>query len=210
MSSPRSAGSQSAELQPDCDGRNEYARLEYARVRADLEQAIAVACGFAASAPRGQQRARARKAARPEDDAQGAEYATYRQRYVALQQSMEDSIRDLRGRLRAMLASMAPDMAGLAMVDAAMEQALAEREQSLLLKAPALLEGRFERLQRGEAAAGADDERGLPSTAAAAPGAWLAVFREDMRRILLAELDIRLQPIEGLLSALRACSSRTL
>jgi len=205
MPSPRSAGSQSADPQLAHDGRNEYAR-----VRADLEQAIAVACGFAASAPRGQQRARARKAARPEDDAQGAEYATYRQRYVALQQSMEDSIRDLRGRLRAMLASMAPDMAGLAMVDAAMEQALAEREQSLLLKAPALLEGRFERLQRGEAAAGADDERGLPSTAAAAPGAWLAVFREDMRRILLAELDIRLQPIEGLLSALRACSSRTL
>lgn len=210
MSSPRSAGSQSAELQPDCDGRNEYARLEYARVRADLEQAIAVACGFAASAPRGQQRTRARKAARPEDDAQGAEYATYRQRYVALQQAMEDSIRDLRGRLRAMLASTAPDMAGLAMVDAAMEQALAGREQSLLLEAPALLEGRFERLRQEGSAAAADDDRGLPSTAAAAPGAWLAVFREDMRRILLAELDIRLQPVEGLLSALRACSSRIL
>ncbi|MVW70916.1 DUF3348 domain-containing protein [Bordetella sp. 15P40C-2] len=34
------------------------------------------------------------------------------------------------------------------------------------------------------------------------PG-WLATFRKDMRSVLLAELDIRLQPIEGLLAALR-------
>lgn len=33
---------------------------------------------------------------------------------------------------------------------------------------------------------------------------WLATFRKDMRSVLLAELDIRLQPIEGLLAALRA------
>lgn len=32
---------------------------------------------------------------------------------------------------------------------------------------------------------------------------WLATFRRDMRSVLLAELDIRLQPIEGLLAALR-------
>lgn len=32
---------------------------------------------------------------------------------------------------------------------------------------------------------------------------WLATFRKDMRSVLLAELDIRLQPIEGLLAALR-------
>ena len=33
---------------------------------------------------------------------------------------------------------------------------------------------------------------------------WLSTFRKDMRSVLLAELDIRLQPIEGLLAALRA------
>ena len=33
---------------------------------------------------------------------------------------------------------------------------------------------------------------------------WLTTFRKDMRSVLLAELDIRLQPIEGLLAALRA------
>lgn len=34
-------------------------------------------------------------------------------------------------------------------------------------------------------------------------GAWLDTFRADMRAVLLAELDVRLQPVEGLLAALR-------
>ncbi|WP_345816018.1 DUF3348 domain-containing protein [Paraburkholderia sp. PREW-6R] len=37
------------------------------------------------------------------------------------------------------------------------------------------------------------------------PGAWLEVFRKDMQSVLLAELDVRFQPVEGLLDALRAC-----
>lgn len=32
---------------------------------------------------------------------------------------------------------------------------------------------------------------------------WLATFRKDLRSVMLAELDIRLQPIEGLMAALR-------
>ncbi|KRA02008.1 DUF3348 domain-containing protein [Achromobacter sp. Root565] len=39
--------------------------------------------------------------------------------------------------------------------------------------------------------------------AAVTPGAWLDTFRADMRAVLLAELDVRLQPVEGLLAALR-------
>jgi hypothetical protein len=38
---------------------------------------------------------------------------------------------------------------------------------------------------------------------ALAPGAWLDVFRKDMQSVLLAELDLRFQPVEGLLAALR-------
>ncbi|MFY2853547.1 DUF3348 domain-containing protein [Achromobacter xylosoxidans] len=43
-----------------------------------------------------------------------------------------------------------------------------------------------------------------PALPAPTPGAWLETFRKDMRSVLLAELDIRLQPVEGLLAALRA------
>ena len=33
-------------------------------------------------------------------------------------------------------------------------------------------------------------------------GAWLDVFRKDIQSVLLAELDLRFQPVEGLLAAL--------
>ncbi len=35
------------------------------------------------------------------------------------------------------------------------------------------------------------------------PAAWLAIFGQDLKAALLAELDTRLQPAEGLLDALR-------
>ncbi|MBB1624240.1 DUF3348 domain-containing protein [Achromobacter sp. UMC71] len=55
-------------------------------------------------------------------------------------------------------------------------------------------------------AAGARPAGPAPQTALTAPtpGAWLETFRKDMRSVLLAELDVRLQPVEGLLAALRA------
>ncbi|MGE8668167.1 MAG: DUF3348 domain-containing protein [Achromobacter mucicolens] len=42
-----------------------------------------------------------------------------------------------------------------------------------------------------------------PLAPAITAGAWLDTFRADMRAVLLAELDVRLQPVEGLLAALR-------
>ncbi|PJM67450.1 DUF3348 domain-containing protein [Achromobacter ruhlandii] len=43
-----------------------------------------------------------------------------------------------------------------------------------------------------------------PASPPPTPGAWLETFRKDMRSVLLAELDVRLQPVEGLLATLRA------
>ncbi|SAK45627.1 hypothetical protein AWB80_00934 [Caballeronia pedi] len=120
------------------------------------------------------------------------DYADFRQRYLSLQQAMDTDIGALRTRLRSMLAARSPDMARLAVVDAVMEQALSARERSLLTNVPALLGKHFERLKRAHAA----DET-------SAPGAWLDLFRKDLQSVLLAELDVRFQPIEGLLAALR-------
>ena len=93
---------------------------------------------------------------------------------------MEASIAPLRARLRAALTRKSADMARLAAMDAVLEQALGARERSLLATVPALLEKHF---VRSHAAAG--------------------VFRKDMQAVLLAELELRLQPIDGLLAALR-------
>ncbi|WP_345251243.1 DUF3348 family protein, partial [Pigmentiphaga soli] len=177
-------------------GHDEHER-ECARVRAALANAIA-ADGAAGGAGRG---GRARRAALPEPAGEVADYSMYRQRYLSLQHTMETAIAALRGRLRGALAAGTPGMARLAALDAVMERALGARERGLLAGVPALLETRFDRLRRAAAQdAGTEgDAAGDPP-----PGSWLAVFRKDMQRVLLAELDIRLQPVEGLLAALRA------
>jgi Protein of unknown function (DUF3348) len=134
-----------------------------------------------------------------------ADYAVFRQRYVAIQQSMETGIATLRGRLRGMLAAKAPAMARLAMIDAVMERALSERERNLLASVPGLLAGHFERLREAEqqSLAAAQTAEASEDAAPITPGAWLDVFRKDMQSVLLAELEVRFQPVEGLLAALR-------
>jgi hypothetical protein len=142
---------------------------ECRRVRAALTAAIAEDSIFVAA---------------PASDA-APDFAPFRQRYLARQQAMDAGISPLRGRMRARLAALSPDMARLAAVDVVMEQVLGAQERSLLAGVPALLDKHFRQLRQ------------------AAPDAWLDVFRRDARDVLLAELDLRFQPVEGLLEALR-------
>lgn len=171
-----------------------------ARVRTDLAAAIARDCGLAA-APGGQ--IRAMSAAERQRAASFAEFPAYRQRYATSQQTMDTAIGALRTRLRAQLALTSPDAAKLAGVDAVMERVLGARERTLLAGVPNLLEGHFVKLRDTEQAAlAAPRVPGAPPLAPA--GTWLDTFHRDMQSILLAELDIRLQPLEGLLAALLA------
>lgn len=116
------------------------------------------------------------------------EFAHWRRRYLARQQSLELAITELRGRLRATLSGGSPALARLAAVDAVMEQVLGAQERRLLAGVPALLERHYEELRLAQAAA------------------WLDTFCQDLRGVLLAELDLRMQPVEGLLAALRSHS----
>ncbi|VVE82508.1 DUF3348 domain-containing protein [Pandoraea sputorum] len=171
---------------------------ELARVRVDLAAAIARDCGLAA-APGGQ--IRALSAAERQRAASFAEFPAYRQRYATSQQTMDTAISALRTRLRAQLATTSPDAARLASVDAVMERVMGARERTLLASVPNLLEGHFVRLRDTEQAAmAAPRVPGAPPLAPA--GTWLDTFHRDMQSVLLAELDIRLEPIEGLIAAL--------
>ena len=206
-----------------------FATAECVKVRDALEQAVASA--VAPPAPvSAMQRRQMRGVARPQGD---VDFPSYRRRYSMLQQKMESSIAQLRARLRALLAAKAPAMAHLAAVDAAMEKALEEHELRLLAGVPNLLEKRFQQLAQEGLPRGA--KQNLPDSdanhteisaqsqvpvstlqaqlqkaaakPALEPGPWLDTFRDDMRSVLLAELDLRLQPIEGLLSAIRTSQS---
>jgi hypothetical protein len=129
------------------------------------------------------------------DASQAVDYPMFRQRHLSLQRSMQAATGGLRSRLRDTLAGKSAAMARLAAVDAAMEAALSPREQSLLAHVPALLGEHFERLHQAASA------QATPTS----PGTWLEVFRQDRQSVLLAELDVRFQPVEGLLAALRTC-----
>lgn len=196
------------------------AERDCARVRHDLAQAI-----MAANRPR----TRRRPGDLPPPAADTADFADFRQRYLTLQQDMETAIGQLRGRLRVALAARSSGMARLATLDTIMERVLGARERSLLSAVPALLGTRFARLRDAERQALADAESAAataagsdapdaataadegaaaadtPTVAAIVPGAWLDTFRDEMQSILLAELEVRFQTVDGLLAALRTC-----
>jgi len=115
------------------------------------------------------------------------DYAAFRQACLARQRAMQAHLGRLRGKLRDALAQASPDMARLAGIDAVLEAALTPREHLLLAKVPELLGRRFERLR----------------VAGHASSAWLDGFRRDMQSVLLAELDLRFQPVDALVAALR-------
>lgn len=141
-----------------------------------------------------------------------AEFAPYHRYYVAHQRDMDAQITTLRASVRAALARRAPDLQPqlrpqlreLALLDAALDKALNARERSLLSSVPLLLEKRFAQLRAAQAIAQAagsppaeDPERSLQ------PGGWLARFHQELQQLLLAELDLRLQPVSGLVEAYR-------
>ncbi|KQQ84173.1 hypothetical protein ASF73_16545 [Xanthomonas sp. Leaf131] len=129
------------------------------------------------------------------------DYAPFRQHYLAMQRAMRTATGDLRGRLRDMLALVSNEMARLAEVDAVMELTLSPREQSLLNTVPGLLGAHFERLR--DAAHTPHSPADGDTAPHAVSDGWLDIFRKDMQSVLLAELDVRFHPIEGLLAALR-------
>lgn len=151
---------------------------ECLRVRTALAKAIAEDSAFAAPPQ-----------ARTQAEDAGADFSPYRQRYQARQQAIEAGVGALRGKLRSRLAARSPAMAKLAAVDVVMEQVLGARERSLLSTVPKVLERHFGRLRQD-----AQSTEGV---------AWLDIFRRDAREVLLAEMDFRFQPVEGLLDALR-------
>jgi len=154
------------------------AAKEFARVRTALANALA-AKGAPAAAP---------------------DYAPYHHHYVSQQRAMEAGIGPLRAQVRSALADQSPASSRLAALDAVLDDVLREREHSLLSTVPLLLEKHFERLRKAHQETHADTQ--------ASDDAWLAIYCKDMQGVLLAELNLRLQPVEGLLEALGHESTR--
>jgi hypothetical protein len=128
-------------------------------------------------------------------------YAPFRQRHAELQRQMEQMTGALRDHVRHGLGRASRELRQLAALDAALEPVLARQQQLLLPATADLLARRFEQLRGAhrqvvETTGQPDEPRRWRE-----PGGWLHTFIEDWRQALLAELDLRLQPVAGLLEA---------
>lgn len=116
------------------------------------------------------------------------DFPVYHQRYLDQQRRMELAIEALRTRVQQILSQVSPRLAQLAALDAVLAQMLGAREQKLLASVPTFLKARFKDLHKNHASS-PDSE-------------WLETFEQEFQHALLAELDLRLQPIAGMIEAL--------
>lgn len=128
-------------------------------------------------------------------------YAPYHRFYITLQREMDAKAGPLRTKVREALAQASPALCQLAALDAAFDAALRERERHLLSTVPQWVEKRFEQLrtahQQSLVLIGQIDD----SAVWLQPGAWLARFREDLCEVLLAQWELCLEPVAGLMTA---------
>lgn len=172
---------------------------EFARVRATLAESIATSCSPAGGATQ----VRLPRPGAGADPEVAAAYGPYRRFHHAHQAAMEPVVRALRSSARRALAGGSARLRQLAALDQALDRILAGRERQLLATLPALLEQRYQELLAAHEEALADTGQADDAGLWMQPGGWLATFCDELQAVLIAELDLRLQPTLGLVEALQ-------
>ena len=168
---------------------------ELVRTRTKLENSITKS--FAQQAASARREPSFAKPGKPFDVASA--YLPFRRNYLAHQRDMDLSIRPLRANAREALARSSPALRKLAVLDATLESILNDRESKLLATLASLLEKRFARLFKSHQQELADTQQADYPGLWMEPGGWLARFCTELQTVLLAELDLRLQPVVGLI-----------
>jgi len=121
-----------------------------------------------------------------------ASEAAYRKFHGDQQRQMATKIAPFRARVRQALDGGSAPLRQLAALDAVMETLLAAREHSTLSKLPGFLEAHFKRLRQAHQAT---------ANAQGQPVGWPQALGQALNEALQAELDVRMQPVMGLLEA---------
>ncbi len=129
-------------------------------------------------------------------------FEPYRRYYLAHQREMDLQVGPLRANVRAALVNASPALKQLGALDEALDGILCEREARLLATLPQLLKKRFAYLRQRHQQALTDTQQTDDPAQWMQPQAWLERFYQELHTVLLAELDLRLQPALGLLEAL--------
>lgn len=128
-------------------------------------------------------------------------YEPYLRFYAAHQRDMDAGVRTLRGFIRDSMANFSAPLKQLSVLDAAFDEILSDRSRKLFSNVPKLLERRFEQLFNAHQQSLNDAQRTDNSATWSQPGGWMAIFCSEMQGVLLAELEVRLQPVLGLVEA---------
>jgi hypothetical protein len=180
--------------------RDSGAEGEFARVRTAFVHAITT--GVTNTGTRTRIALPTPKPGAPIEDA--IAFEPYRRYHLAHQRDMELAIRPLRTRARDLLAQTSLVLKQLAALDAAFDGILGERESKLLATLPSLMEKRFRELFQSNQQLHGDNPQASNPNLWTKPGGWLSRFLCELQAVMLAELDMRLQPTLGLIEAFQS------
>lgn len=131
-------------------------------------------------------------------------FKPYKAFYLAQQRQQTTALQQLRVRIRRVLDKQSPDLARLAELDRVFDQTLAGYSRQCFQTLLTVLEKRFRSLWRHHQKALPEDTQQDPPASWSRPGGWLHQFCREMQLMLLAELEVRQEPVQGLLDALQA------
>lgn len=131
--------------------------------------------------------------------------APYLNFYLARQRELAAATRQLRTKVRNAVATTSPAMAHLAQLDTVFDHTLAGYSSQSFATLPALVEKRFHTLWQGRQQMNFDQQDQAPAQSPeqdwTKPGGWLHQYCQEMQMLLLAELEVRLEPAMALLDA---------
>ena len=131
-------------------------------------------------------------------DAAEFDFAAYRRSFSAHQRTMEERIAALRVAVRAVASEQSAALGQLAALDAAMDRALGAHQRRVMANLPLMLEKRSKAVQQplqSKPLVKGDK----PTSAPIKPPAG---YGQTLQAVLLAEMEVRLQPVEGMIDAL--------
>jgi len=128
---------------------------------------------------------RAQKNKLNSDLGEPVKYQVYQRFYLSQQSTLGSKVQTLHSQVRDSVEGRSPRLMSLAALDSAMSYCLSDHTRKLFSIVPSLLAKRFILLQKDNTSVD-----------------WIATFQQEMQQVLLAELEVRLQPVIGLIEAL--------
>lgn len=128
-------------------------------------------------------------------------YKPYQRFYALHQSEMEHQVGRFLALVREQVGESNSKLTRVVTLDSALFETLQSYCRKQLAQVSVLLESRFHALKKNRILTAKDDEQTSSTEDWLLPSGWLSVFYREMQNLLLAELDLRLQPLLGLIEA---------